>query len=776
MNRRLKKIGTAIFDIVGFINFRLQETKGNCWIDQLYDKDYWGKNNQSKEINNEIKEYLNKGYSMGCAGRYTHEPLVDVNGEIVKIQNYLDQMKLPWNLLYQDDILAVLHYGSFCFVTPKDYITSTLFKNLDDQSLISLKAGKGGTAQTTLPAIFQNENLCRNDLTSNIDTKKQEIQNKQDELKNLQKEKAAEIERMKQEIEAKYADTISLINKKKEELESKKAELEGQLFIYDTELYAIRCYWGETVTFVPLRKGKHANIEDPVVLYQKIRFLNEELGRYAAIYDFDGSKYSKHTFEELLKIRDDFMNMFAPGPKSISLVKISKDGTIRCQSEIRNNMLSEYELLHGNTIAILIRDGENLYIGWTDDDKVQVKDENMFLKPETKEIASEDEENIRNSQKEEIAGRYFIFAILQGIVDQGKILKLPKIGSIMKSNPYVIYSMADGWLEDDRFGTLEDILKRTNHEVMKKGDTILTLMRITRDDNGYGYGRRGGVWNNNRGRGEANRTHDVSLKDFKFYKINKVDKTEYYDVFMRKYPLDIEFETIETPIRPNITNIGHVIKKSTCLWDEMELEKKEIRVLNNRLTGFTLDDEHDPTIKQVMERENAASDTEALKKFLPKNYRFETKDNTYYDSTSESMKGYHQSLDHVANSVTEYQYFISERKKYTVNSTANMEIREGEYLDMTYLNSILIRYVIRTKKVGNVYIGGTKIQFADIIPYLNKALEFLEEREKTEAALLRLHMDLYENWQVDVSRWRLEHHYHELTETRAKRFAKEFAR
>lgn len=69
-----------------------------------------------------------------------------------------------------------------------------------------------------------------------------------------------------------------------------------------------------------------------------------------------------------------------------------------------------------------------------------------------------------------------------------------------------------------------------------------------------------------------------------------------------------------------------------------------------------------------------------------------------------------------------------------------------------------------------------KIQFADIIPYLNKALRFLEEREKTEAALLRLHMDLYENWQVDVSRWRLEHHYHELTETRAKRFAKEFAR
>lgn len=87
---------------------------------------------------------------MGCAGRYTHEPLVDVNGEIVKIQNYLDQMKLPWNLLYQDDILAVLHYGSFCFVTPKDYITSTLFKNLDDQCHNIFKSRQGRNSSNNI--------------------------------------------------------------------------------------------------------------------------------------------------------------------------------------------------------------------------------------------------------------------------------------------------------------------------------------------------------------------------------------------------------------------------------------------------------------------------------------------------------------------------------------------------------------------------------------------------------------------------------------------------
>ena len=34
-------------------------------------------------------------------------------------------------------------------------------------------------------------------------------------------------------------------------------------------------------------------------------------------------------------------------------------------------------------------------------------------------------------------------------------------------------------------------------------------------------------------------------------------------------------------------------------------------------------------------------------------------------------------------------------------------------------------------------------------------------------------MELYEGWQVDLSEWRLSHNYHRLTDTRAKKFAKE---
>lgn len=38
--------------------------------------------------------------------------------------------------------------------------------------------------------------------------------------------------------------------------------------------------------------------------------------------------------------------------------------------------------------------------------------------------------------------------------------------------------------------------------------------------------------------------------------------------------------------------------------------------------------------------------------------------------------------------------------------------------------------------------------------------------------MLSEYMELYDNWQVELSEWRLKHGYHRLTPTRAKSFAK----
>lgn len=48
------------------------------------------------------------------------------------------------------------------------------------------------------------------------------------------------------------------------------------------------------------------------------------------------------------------------------------------------------------------------------------------------------------------------------------------------------------------------------------------------------------------------------------------------------------------------------------------------------------------------------------------------------------------------------------------------------------------------------------VDYANSIPYLNKALEYIRKREKEEAVMIGRYMELYEGWQVDVSEWRLK--------------------
>lgn len=103
-----------------------------------------------------------------------------------------------------------------------------------------------------------------------------------------------------------------------------------------------------------------------------------------------------------------------------------------------------------------------------------------------------------------------------------------------------------------------------------------------------------------------------------------------------------------------------------------------------------------------------------------------------------------------------------------------MEIFQSEYLNLTFLNSVYLKYAIQNKKMGGWKRAGESVEYADSIRYLNAALDYIREREKDEAELLEQYMDLYNDWQVDLSEWRLAHNYHRLTDTRAQKFAREF--
>lgn len=88
--------------------------------------------------------------------------------------------------------------------------------------------------------------------------------------------------------QASFDDVTNDIEAKKN-LDMQLDALNKKLYMIESEIYVLRCITGEAVNFVQLTSGQHADQNSPVVIYQKLRFLDEELGKFLAIYDYEGT-------------------------------------------------------------------------------------------------------------------------------------------------------------------------------------------------------------------------------------------------------------------------------------------------------------------------------------------------------------------------------------------------------------------------------------------------------------------------------------------------------
>lgn len=674
--------------------------------------------------------------------------------ELIETQKYLLSIGQTFDLLYEDEKkrFAVFCSNDSVYLLPENFLSIEQHKSYDNISISQIKS-IGGESMTGIVPAGSIDDITVNTVKSDINKKKEAIEDTKNQIKQLEKEKEEKLEELKRQLELMYKDKFDLIEKKKAELEEMKESLNKQLYVLETEIYGIRCYTGEIINFTQLANGNSAPEETPIIVYQKVRYLDEEMGKYLALYDFDGEdiKY----FEDAIRYREDLRDLFAPKDKSVSLVKISKTGSGYCSNDKIANALRYYEKYHGHTIGIIIRDGENVLMGWTDEEKISISDGNMFYEPKRKLVESSDEEYVSFSSTEEMVSRYFIYAILQGIIDSKKLLRIPEKVSMMKPSPYIVFSVADGWLEDNRFGTFTDIVKKTDLP-LKKDDHVLTVMRITRDDIherlSNGSSRQYEAYNNDRGRGEKNRTSDVSLANKTVYPINLIDRYDYYNVYSKKYP----YKAIEhkTKITENSWSCNYTYEPIN---EEPTIKRHQLVVENGKL-GW----------KKI----NGMTPEEMEELVIKDNYFDFGK--IYLDHTNE--KGYREEFDHIEFSHTEEKTFISEEKGDRWSDTkarANMEICKNEYLNLTFLNTVWVTYAITNRKMGSWEIGRTTVDYAASISYLNKALEYLKEREKEESALLSRYMELYPDWQVDLSEWKIKNDIHKLTDTRAKKFAKE---
>lgn len=744
-------IGTADLNIEKFKKFRSEEKakkrhKEHCWPDALWQEYFYH--------HQDLCDYAREGYNNPYGG-LNRIPSDSFDSKVEATVAYLNAMGLHWDLLFSNEVIVIIRYGSLAFGLPPELVDCHPYSDLDHESIGNLR-NRIRTAESGMNAIVPTAGISKADVKNKISSVEDQINEKKREISDLEAKQREEIEKIKQEIMAKYQKQFDLINEKKAEMEQMMDRLKKQLFVLDTELYSIRCFMGETVQFVQLRSGRHTAIEAPVVLYQKIRYLDEEMGKFLAVYDFDAEDRS--LFEQVLQHRDDLFSLFAPPEKSISLIQISRNSIQYGSNPAVANMLTEYRSLHGTQIGILIRDGENLWIGWTEYDRIHIS-EDAFLNPKTDVTTVED--SGAASSKEEIASRYFVFSILQGVIHNNKMLHLPEGTSVFRKNAYVVFSMADGWLEDNRFGTFSDIVERTNQQ-LQVGDMVLTTLTITRDDR-YA-GRYGGMstylepWHNDRGRGDRNRTHDAAIPDKKILPINVIDKEVCYSLIYDEYRCTVEHVPTDQENAPTY--------KTMRTNEKIREGEGQFKVWNGFYDGMKRD-EYD--LRDL-------TDEEIYEWYLARDRRYW---NTYGDK--DLIDPINETASYkvpkgIRKNFTRLHYYLSAEKgcgRWTgKKSFANMEIEEGEYLNLTYLNSVYVLYAIQNRKIGGWIVGEQQMDYANSIQYLNIALEYLRKREEKEAELLEKYMDLYPDWQVDLSEWRLENGYHRLTDTRAKKFAK----
>ena len=619
------------------------------------------------------------------------------------------------------------------FISIEEYINYDQLTGAERRAAISGKTN--GDLVTASDISLSDARIARETVAAGISSVEEEIEDvkqaKTKELAALQ----ADIDKLVSQMEAKKKALLDVLNEKKAEMEEQMEQMNNMLFRLESEIYAIRCYTGENVTVSKLRAGSPANPDTPVVFYQKIRYMDEELGKIAGIKNIDFSD-AKH-FEQVLKENDTVVDNFLPAKRGVTLIRVSKTNCGYTRKSDTYGLLEAYEKWHGNKIAILIRDGENLYLSWTDDDKIYFS-EDAFLKPGEKveegagdfgkreyESEREYQKRIKNMQKKELneaLGRYYVFSLLQGMLDRGLIL-LPEKTNIANSE-YFIFSHADGWLETEKYGTFEQMIRRCNASV-KTGDMILMTSYLRAYNQYSRYDN--GAWHNDRGRGEKNRTHDVSASDNTVYPINLIE-----------HRADYRYKTVFLEEQPKtVTYIPGV--------------------------GFK-DNEPDPKTKE--EIAHSCSDREYEDLF--------NRDFTYagwYRTDAEKIEG-----------SDSYDYFISLKKTYSYSeqARANFQVYKEEFINLTFMNSVWLKYVLTNNKTGHVKIGGQIVDFAYLIPYINSALEHCRKREQiTETQIYELgYADILqdEEWPAKMSEWMLENDIHNFSKFRTKQFCKAYER
>lgn len=664
-----------------------------------------------------------------------------------RYQKFQEDMHQPIHVGVWDKEYAYLFLGNpkkgIVIPTPAKYMDFSPAADYSDMTPAALRQQLGGSGIEEMQLVSKDaySTLTPNMLQAQKAVQEEQMQKLEQKIKDIEDCKTGELAELQQKIEAMKAELyqkkeamLAKMEQMKQEMEEKKEALENQIFLLDAQIYSIRCFMGEVVKFGQIRSGKNASDKEPIVIHQKLRFLDEELGRLASLYEIQWNEVDM--FEEFLRHSPLALDTFAPNERCITLVRLSRTATTFGRDDDRPyaNLLKTYRYFHGKTVGIIIRNGENLYLGWTEEDRVHIDDDFIVSQVITEVVPDEEPEFTFESDRRRyieqkkaerkqlidgIVSRSFVFSILQGVVENTPLLPLPAGVKLGKQSEYVIYSVADKWLTDNKYGSFDEIIERCNSRVTE-GDMLLTTQYLRPEEDhwtNHVYGTR--AWENPRGVGDRNRTHDCSVEDCTLYPANLV----MYD----KPISQTRFRYWSVPNR-------WILQKNPDaqpMWRETVMDTGDYQRL----------------------KEREGKDPDVLK-----------------DHPDEIIEVFDYRKRHV---------FVSVKKKdnwsYSSEARANFEVYDEEFINLTYMNSVWLEWVITNRKLGGWSIGGKEVNYAYAIRYLKKAMDYITRREKLEKELLdKMNPAICKDpeWPLRLTEWKLEKGVRTLSPYQAKRFAK----
>ena len=296
----------------------------------------------------------------------------------------------------------------------------------------------------------------------------------------------AEIDNLKAEMEAQITAMYELKAKMMAEMQEKIKRYEHELLVMRSDLTAFEYYNGLKAEFMSIHKGVNAPISQPIVIHQKLIYLDEDLPRLTNLYDVNSG-----SLEVALKNSPALLEHICPTNKGITFLKMrNSSGSFN----LNNTVMEFVRNVMPNEVGVLIRNGENAWLTWLDSKDISLSTDSFTSK------SSDEETSVSLLQS-----RYYLFNLIMGLIERNEILQLDHIPTNMFADPSIIWSSADSQITDSTYVELSKIIPILNRH-SKVDDPIYVLNSFTDKAK---YTSRYGAGETERGRGDNALTDDT---------------------------------------------------------------------------------------------------------------------------------------------------------------------------------------------------------------------------------------------------------------------------